>query len=166
MVFSRFYMGNSRERGELTGDKKMEVPTGNLNLASDAFHLWAAHYYKCKNDFKSPSLFSPLPFFLLCRAIELEIKSRHLTHMTQEEVKDRYRHNIEKAYNELNQTEKILSASEKAILQKASKIYNKKNFEYYHPMSLITRYEHFDLESLDSIANKLIRDGHKRNSDL
>jgi len=28
--------------------------TGFLNLSPEAFHLWATHYLKCKNDFQSP----------------------------------------------------------------------------------------------------------------
>jgi hypothetical protein len=54
----------------------------NANLAPDAFHWWATHYYKCRQDFVSPHKFSPVPYFLLCRAIELELKSRHLKNRT------------------------------------------------------------------------------------
>jgi hypothetical protein len=36
----------------------MNIITGaggiNANLASDAFHRWAQHYYKCWQDFESP----------------------------------------------------------------------------------------------------------------
>ncbi len=44
-----------------------------VNLSPDAFHRWAGHYYKCRQDFDSPHRFSPVPYFLLCHSIELEI---------------------------------------------------------------------------------------------
>ena len=62
----------------------------NANISPDAFHRWATHYLKCRKDFQSPHKFSPVPYFLLCRAIELEIKARHLRNSTQSKVKKSY----------------------------------------------------------------------------
>jgi hypothetical protein len=60
---------------------------------------------------------SPLfPIFLLCRAIELEIKARHLKRLTQKEVKKRFRHHLLKAYKALDAQEQILSQNELAVL--------------------------------------------------
>jgi hypothetical protein len=36
------------------------------NMSPDAFHIYAGHYYKCKQDFEPPDkYFSPIPYFLL-----------------------------------------------------------------------------------------------------
>lgn len=130
----------------------------HVNVSPEAFHRWATHYLKCKRDFKSPHKFSPVPYFLLCRAIELEIKARLLEHMRQPKVKKDFGHNLVKAYNALSSDEKILNKKEEKILQQASDIYDKeKGFEYFIPMDALTGYHRFpDLKVLDSIASKLV----------
>lgn len=129
----------------------------NANLAPDAFHRWATHYQKCRMDFQCPHGFSPVPYFLLCRAIELEIKARHLKRMTQVEVKDKFGHNLEKAYDALDSAEKSLTQIEEDTLRRASKIYDDKGFEYFDPEAALKGYKGFpDLTLLDSIARKMI----------
>lgn len=93
------------------------------NLAPDAFHRWAVHYYQCRQDFRSPHRFSPVPYFLLCRAIELEIKSRHLRTKTQDDVKNAYGHDLKRAYDALPEGDKPLRQPEAAVIETASKIY-------------------------------------------
>lgn len=82
------------------------------NISPDAFKRYASHYLKCRNDFQSPDKFSPVPYFLLCRAIELALKARHLEHKTQKEVKKTFGHNLSEAYGALDPREKILNQSE------------------------------------------------------
>ena len=127
------------------------------NLSPDAFHRWATHYLKCRKDFQCPHKFSPVPYFLLCRAIELAIKARHLKHMTQDQVKKEFGHNLAKAYNDLDPAEKPLNQREECTLKGASKIYEDKGFEYFDPQDAATAYKRFpDLALLDAIASKLI----------
>lgn len=59
-------------------DQEIHAEGFDANVAPYAFHMSAVHYYKYKQDFEAPDEFSPVPYFLLCRAIELELKSRHL----------------------------------------------------------------------------------------
>ncbi len=129
----------------------------NANLAPDAFHRWAYHYLKCSKDFQSPHRFSPVPYFLVCRAIELEIKARHLKRVTQIDVKKDYHHDLIKAYKALNENEKNLNNNEEYTLQVASHIYKDKGFEYFDAQDALTGYSRFpELTILYSIANKLI----------
>lgn len=129
----------------------------DANLAPDAFHRWATHYYKCKNDFESPQRFSPVPYFLLCRAIELEIKSKHLRNKNQDQIKVEFGHNLLRAYECLEDKDKILSIDEVEILKSASEIYCSKGFEYFDPKDALTGYSKYpNLDILDAIANKLI----------
>jgi hypothetical protein len=129
-----------------------------LNLSPDAFHRYATHYLKCKRDFQCPDKFSPVPYFLLCRAIELEIKARHLKHASQKKVKDKFRHRFAEAYDALEPSEQILNKEEERTLRLANDIYNdNKGFEYFSPMDALTGYNRFpDLVLLDVIASKLI----------
>jgi hypothetical protein len=131
------------------------------NLAPDAFHRYATHYYKCKRDFTPPDgAFSPIPYFLLCRAIELEIKARHLKHLTQEEVKDKFRHHLLRAYRALDAQEQILSQNELAVLKTADELYRKTDLAYFNPVLALRAFSQVpDLDILDSIAKKLIDSG-------
>jgi hypothetical protein len=129
----------------------------NTNLAPDAFHRWTTHYYKCRQDFVSPHKFSPVPYFLLCRAIELELKSRHLKNITQLEVKNAFGHDLMKVYTALAKHEQILAPSEFSILQQANDIYRDKDFEYFDPEDALTGYRRFpNLATLDAITKKLL----------
>jgi len=135
----------------------IKVGSVHANLSPDAFHRWATHYLKCRKDFLCPDPFSPVPYFLLCRAIELELKARHLKHMTQSKVKKNFSHNLGKSYGSLDPTEKILNKSEEHALQLANDIYMDKGFEYFRLQDALTGHSQFpDLALLDSIANKLI----------
>jgi len=137
--------------------QRIEVPGIYVNLSPDAFHMWATHYYKCRQDFKPPHKFSPVPYFLLCRAIELELKARHLQKMGQLEVKDAFSHDMLLSYSALNQDEKILTNDEFAGLERANEIYKSKGFEYFVPSHALTGYSIYpDLDLLDTIARKLI----------
>jgi hypothetical protein len=135
----------------------IEPGTLHVNISPEAFHRWATHYLKCRKDFKSPHKFSPVPYFLLCRAIELEIKARHLKNLTQAQVKKEFCHDLVKAYNALGPTEKTLNQDEEHTLRVASDIYIGKGFEYLNARYILTGYSRFlDLKLLDSIASKLI----------
>ena len=130
----------------------------DANLSPDAFHRWATHYYKCRHDFVSPHKFSPVPYFLLCRSIELELKSRHLERRKQVEVKRAYGHHLTKAYAALPQSDQTLTPDETAVLAQASVIYASKGFEYFEPEDALTAYRRFpDLSVLDRVAKRLLR---------
>ena len=133
-----------------------------LHLSPDVFHRYAGHYYKCKQDFVCPDDgSSPVPYFLLCRAIELQIKARHLKRRTQEEVKNEFGHRLLKAYKALDAQEQILlSQSEVEVLTAADQIYGDKEFEYFRQEDALTGSSRFpDLDMLDTITKKLINSG-------
>ena len=129
----------------------------DANLAPDAFHRWAEHYYKCKQDFVSPHPFSPVPYFLLCRSIELELKARHLTVMRQTEVKKAFGHDVMRAYQALPTTEKRLDPADELMLEQASDIYSGKGFEYFYPEDALNAFKRYpDLATLDRITRSLL----------
>ncbi|MBF6594575.1 MAG: hypothetical protein IVW51_09020 [Thermaceae bacterium] len=86
----------------------------------------------------SPNGFSPVPYFLLCGAIELAIKAKFLEALTQAEVKKKFGHDLEKMYNALDNSDKILTAHEFDVLRQANSIYRGKNFEYFDPEDALT----------------------------
>jgi hypothetical protein len=128
------------------------------NASSEYFVRCAKDFYECKKRFRSPHRKSPVPYFLLCKAIELGIKAKHLRRMTRKAVKQTYWHDLVNAYEALDPQERKLATSEEAILRQADDVYNdKKGFEYLNPKNVLTGYKRYpDLELLDKIAKKII----------
>jgi len=96
---------------------------------------------------------------LLCRAIELELKAKHLESKTRAQVKNQYAHNLTKSYDDLLPDEKTLDSSEYAVLVHASKNYDvpNKGFEYVAVWDAVTGLKDFpDIEVLKHIAAKLV----------
>lgn len=130
---------------------------GFVNLSPDAFRRWARHYLQCRHDFRSPAGYSPVPYFLLCRAIELELKARHLEDLRQHEVKAQFGHNLVKAYKALPVEQQVLSVEELAVLAAANDVYLDKGFEYMNMEDALTGFKRSpDLAQLDDIAAKLV----------
>lgn len=128
----------------------------DANLAPDAFAKWANHYLQCELDY-SLDCFSPVRYFLLCRAIELAIKSIHLNRIGQPEVKATYGHNLLKAYQGLPNEYLTLTEEEQDFLSNASAIYDGKEFEYFSPEDSLTGYQRFpDIEALRAITRKIV----------
>ena len=50
----------------------MGASAGFINLSPHGFRKWARQYRQCERDFRTPVGFTPVPYFLLCRAIEFE----------------------------------------------------------------------------------------------
>ena len=142
-------------------DVTVNMGAAKLHLSPDVFHRYAGHYYKCKQDFVCPDDgSSPVPYFLLCRAIELQIKAKLLKHRTQPGVKDEFGHRLLKAYKALDAQEQILSQSEVEVLTAADQIYRDKEFEYFRQSDALSGFSRFpDLDMLDIIAKKLINSG-------
>jgi hypothetical protein len=135
----------------------IKLPSIEANLSPEAFHISATHYYKCRQDFQCPDRFSPVPYFLLCRSIELELKSRHLKYKRQKQVKKEFGHDLTKSYEGLDRADQILNTSEKDVLKKANDIYAGKGFEYFVALDALTAYSRYpDLEDLDSMAKELL----------
>jgi hypothetical protein len=163
-------MDEKDEAREMTVDLRGSAPLTDVtvylqgvevNVSPDAFHIYAGHYYKCKQDFKCPDdAFSPVPYFLLCRAIELQIKAKLLKQRKQKQVKHEFGHGLLDAYKALDAQERILGQSELAVLTEADEIYSRKGFEYFVPTDALTHFSRYpDLEILDAIAKKLIDSG-------
>jgi hypothetical protein len=131
----------------------------HMKLPPEPFHNWATQFLNCSRDLTPPppDEFSPVSYYLLCHAIELEIKSRLSKTIDWKRLKKEYCHDLIKAYNALNLSDQILSDEDKDVLKKTNVIYKGKGFEYIIPINAVTGYRKCPkLELLDSIASKLI----------
>lgn len=140
-------------------DYVLKCEPGFFNLSPDAFHRYAKHYLKCQRDFQSPTGgSSPLPYFLLCRSLELELKARHLQTLRQKEVKDKFGHKLVAVYDALPIGDQLLDKSERALLSQVSSIYANKGFEYFNPEHALSGYSAYpDLAALEAIVCKYVK---------
>ncbi|MDO9311740.1 MAG: hypothetical protein Q7T85_08590 [Nitrosomonas sp.] len=140
-------------------DYVLKCEPGFYNLSPDAFHRNAKHYLKCHMDFQSPTKgISSLPYFLLCRAMELELKARHLQTLRQKEVKDKFGHNLVAVYKALPVIDQLLSISDFNLLSLASAIYKNKGFEYLEPERALAGYSAYpNLDELEAIVCKYVK---------
>ncbi len=134
-----------------------KVGTFRVNVSPVLFHEYAVQYLHCRRSFTTGGVYSPVPYFLLCRAIELELKAKHLQSKSRAEVKEQYGHDLKKSYDELPSDAKLLLESEYTVLVRASGIYDDKGFEYVAVGDALANLERFPaLSALDTIAAKLI----------
>ncbi|MGO9596244.1 MAG: hypothetical protein ACLQFT_03990 [Steroidobacteraceae bacterium] len=142
-------------------DYKITPQTGYVPVSPFGFHDWALQYLKCRRSFLAPAGYSPVPYFLLCHAIELELKARLLEAQgwppKVDLMKKLYGHDLMKAYNALPNHQQILTASEIAVLAAANKIYSSKGFEYFQLEQAVGGFTGVpSLAALDAVAEKLL----------
>lgn len=139
------------------GDVTVKIVGVSANVSPMAFHRWASHYMRCYETFDAMGKFSPVPYFLLCRSIELSLKAIHLKSISRAQVKSKYSHNIMALYEALDHGAKVLSTHEGEVLSRASKVYGGKGFEYFSPDLALEGYKSFpDLRVLEDVTRKLM----------
>lgn len=156
----------------MTDPKKREYSheseTGHFNFSPAAFRRWANQFYQCRQSFQCPD-FSPVPYFLLCRAIELQFKAVHLEqlkadhpgHQTQYDVKKLFNHKLIKSYEALPAAHRTLSREQLKLLKKADEIYKGKGFEYVNVDHAGLGFSNFpDLSDLDELAKAIMTAPH------
>jgi hypothetical protein len=139
------------------GNHVIKVGTAHVNLSPTLFHQYAIQYLACHRSFVTDAAYSPVPYFLLCRAIEFELKAQHLEFKSRAEVKNQYGHNIKRAYDDLPAPSQSLDTAEYSVLVNSSHIYANKGFEYVSIGHAVTNLQGFpELVALEHIASKLI----------
>jgi hypothetical protein len=137
---------------------------GHINFSPTGFRLWAKQYYQCRVSFRC-SDFSPVPYFLLCRAIELQFKAIHLEqfkavppgHQTQDDVKTLYWHDLIKLYKALPAADQTLTPEQLKLLEQANEIYSSKGFEYVNVGHASRGFSNFpDLKALDALVEEIL----------
>ncbi len=129
------------------------------NLSPDLFRRHARQYLDCHCAYQPVAGYSPVPYFLLCRAMELALKARHLETKSQVEVKKLYGHDLAELYGDLPPDVKTLTVEEHCLLQEASAKYDvpNKGFEYVSMEDVLTSQRSFpDLQKLEALATKIV----------
>ncbi len=139
-------------------DYVIRAEAGHINFSRVSFRYAARDCLSCFEAYDPPE-FSPVKYFLLCRAIELALKALHLDSMSVKDVRERFRHNIVSSYDGLDEKQQILTGEERQFLSDTNKLYEKdeKAFEYVQPIHAARGYSDFpDLAKLYELAKKLV----------
>ncbi len=107
------------------------------------FHKYASDYLDTADKWTNESNYSPVPYFLYCRAIELGLKAYLLAKgKNLDWVKDTLRHDLASglSYSIQNSMDEVLSTEEmeKKEIEKANKYYKTKGFEYFDVSNHVT----------------------------
>jgi len=133
-----------------------------INISPIGFHRYAQEFLRAEEAFQTTDNFSPVPYYLLCRSIELSLKAYLLLKGYKKKyLKRKIGHNLKKLLRkvqELNIREIIaISIEESDNILKANVYYEKKGFEYFFVIDAVTGYKELpDVELLRSLSTRLV----------
>jgi len=133
-----------------------------FNIGPSGFHRYAQEFMRAEKTFQITDSFSPVPYYLLCRSIELSLKAYLLLKGYKiKYLKTKIGHNLKKLLKkakELNIEEVITIPTEESDnIFKANLYYEKKGFEYFFVIDAFTGYKELpDIELLRSVSTRLV----------
>jgi len=143
----------------------IKAKTAHINVSPRGFLAYATDFSNAYESYKSDNSFSPASYYLVCRSLELSMKSFLLAKgMTRQEIKDRrkYGHDLKKLLRKaeelgINKVSPISDAQEEQIV-KANNWYARKGFEYFELQNIVDGRETLpNLEVLTKIARCLVK---------
>lgn len=143
--------------------KQVTLQVSNVVVRVDAHWLrnYAADFLAAAEAFQAPEhRFSPVRYYLICHSIELALKAFLFTAGYKKKDRKRLNHDLVKALeaaegNGLAQYLEI-SHKERESIEKANKLYPRKEFEYFESLETIYDPHDFELDVLDGLAQRLI----------
>ena len=133
-----------------------------LHISPLGFHRYAGEFLRAAKDFPTNETFSPVPYYLICRSIELALKAFLLARgVSKRELKLRsLGHDLEKVLEKAVSMglDEIVSISfqHNEELKKANSYYLSKGFEYFEVISAVTGYRNLpNLTVLSEFATLL-----------
>jgi len=144
----------------------LKAEPAHINVSPTGFLVYATDFLNAHESYKSDNAFSPASYYLVCRSLELSMKSFLLAKgMARQEIKDRrkYGHDLKKLLRKakelgINTISPISDAQEEQIV-KANDWYARKGFEYFELQNIVDGRETLpNLEVLIRIARCLVKD--------
>ena len=133
------------------------------NISPSGFYKYSKDFFNIGKLCEKRKKFSPVPYYLYCRSIELILKSFLLYKgISKSELKIKYSHDLIKILKkiELLLNKNLLNSKEKKTILKASYYYSNKNkgFEYFEVLNAVRGYKNLpDLLVLEKIVQKLFK---------
>ncbi len=143
-------------------DQVLIAQTISLNISPLGFHRYASEFLRAAKGFQTTDAFSPVPYYLFSRAIELALKAFLLAKKVPEKHLIKcISHDLEKA---LNKADSLglrdiveISCRYKDELKKANNYYALKGFEYFQVYRAVMRYPELpNLDVLSELASTLV----------
>lgn len=145
----------------------INVPTAIVKISPLGFHHYGSEFFEAGESFnKTKKGFSPVPYYLYLRSVELLLKAFLLSNdIPIEDLKDRkkFGHHLVKVLKKAKSL-KIddvveISLEEEKEVSKANAYYASKGFEYFEIKNAVKGYPNLpDLEILKKLASKLVKD--------
>lgn len=127
-----------------------------INVTPYGYRRYARQLIDCFDALAKTGAFSPVPYFLCCRAIELAFKAALLETTPKPDVKRVYHHNLVRAHSDLKD-KILLSNDEIKLLREANDLYLSKEFEYFNIISALKGFKNFpDLAKLRALAGRIV----------
>jgi hypothetical protein len=139
--------------------------TGHYNMTPFGFHKYTSDYFIAANNWTKNILkegYSPVPYFLYSRSIELGLKAYLLAKKQSLTSVIKCSHDLMKALNKakLNSLDSFVNTSsddEKHIIL-ANNIYSEKGFEYFYIINHVSGKEKFpNISVLHNYSEKLLK---------
>ena len=138
-----------------------------VNLSPLGFHYYASHFLAAARSAPPARGFSPVGYYLYCRALELVVKAFLLERgVPQSDLKKKsLGHDLLRLLanaDELGLAALVeVTASEREEIRKANDYYVDKGFEYFAVIRAVTGYSALpDLAVLDQLAQRLVTGLH------
>ncbi len=140
----------------------IQAETGHIKMGPTRFVIYAADFLNAYRSFETDKPFSPAKYYLVCRAVELSLKSfLLLKNVPIKEVKYDLRHDLHKI---LRKSKKLginavvgNTGEERAEIEKANGWYNRKGFEYFDIQNIVESKSTLpDLNVMNDLADRLI----------
>ena len=145
------------------GNVVIKVQPMVLHISPLGFHRYAAEFLRAAQVFKINDGFSPAPYYLICRSIELALKAFLLVKgVPKKSLKEKnLGHDLEKVLKKAISMgiDNVLpiSRQHRKEVRKANTYYASKGFEYFEVIRAVTGYRNLpDLPALSDFASLLI----------
>lgn len=145
------------------GNIVIKVPPFELHISPLGFHRYASEFHRAAKGFEIKDGFSPVPYYLVCRSLELSLKAFLLAKgVSRQKLKQRsLGHDLEKVLEKAISMglDKYVSFTpkDKVELEKANKYYATKGFEYFEVVKAATGYRNLpEIVVLIDLARNII----------
>ncbi len=135
----------------------------NIVMHVDGYWLrhYATDFLAAAKSFETPNnRFSPVPYYLICHSIELSLKSYLFSAGFKKKDRKKLNHDLEKALQTAEEnglgSHLEITSFDRDALQKANKLYPKKEFEYFESLETIYDPHDFDVNVLSLFAERLL----------
>ena len=142
--------------------KVLKIETGVINISPFGFQYFASEFLNTAKSYPTKDRFTPVPYYLYCRSLELSVKAFLLLKgKSKKFIKNKVGHDLLIGFKEAEKLNlgKLLQVkqSEKIELEKANEYYASKSFEYFDITKVMHGYPALpDLDILDSLAERLV----------